>query len=148
MAGKGRQPSNAVGASDAGAAEASRLDRHRLAHHGAAVGQDLELGDGTAAGRRLSSSDGGRHGAQAGGRGLLHEGAHSLRLAEHGIHGDDFAQDWECALKEGHAQIEGGQTLPDERQSVFKGQTRGSKRKSRDENEMAEERVERRQKRS
>lgn len=72
--------------SSAGAAShASRLNSHGLAHDGAAVGEDLQLGDGATA-RRSGGARGGGHGAEAGSRGLLHEGAHSLGLAKNGVH--------------------------------------------------------------
>lgn len=72
--------------SSAGAASsASRLNSHGLAHDGAAVGEDLQLGNGAAA-RRSGRARGGSHGAEAGSCGLLHEGAHGLGLAKNGVH--------------------------------------------------------------
>lgn len=79
-AGVGRDPRDRVGSRDPSTSEAGGLDDHGLAHDGAAVSQDLQFGDGSAAGGGLGAG-GRRHGAQGGDRGLLHEGAHGLGLA-------------------------------------------------------------------
>ena len=108
VAGEGRQPSNAVSAAgDASATEAGRLDGHGLAHDRAAVGQDLQLGEGAAAGRRLRPRHGRRHGPQAGRRRLLHEGAHGLGLAEDGVHGGAFLLRFGSRCWDGLCRIEG-----------------------------------------
>lgn len=80
-----------------GSPRTRRLHRHGLAHDGAAVGKDLELGHGAATrGRsrrrrrllRRGADRRRRERPQGRRRRLLQEGAHGLGLAENGVHGD------------------------------------------------------------
>lgn len=80
------QPGN--GNAAAHATDLARLDGESLAHDGAAMGEQLQLGDGAATrrgglGRRAGRR---RQGAQRGGRGLLQEGAHGLGLPKNSVH--------------------------------------------------------------
>lgn len=72
------EPSNA----GAHTTDLARLDGESLAHDGAAVGEQLQLGDGAAARRGGLRRWTGRRGqgTQRGGRRLLQEGAHGLGL--------------------------------------------------------------------
>lgn len=64
-----------------------RLHGHGLAHDGAAVRIQLQLGHGAAAGRGSRAGAGGRrHGPQSGGRGRLEERAHGLGLTQDAVH--------------------------------------------------------------
>lgn len=78
---------------DAGsAAVTGGLDGEGLAHDGTALGEDLQLGHGAAAGRGRADGLGTgsrRHGPESGGRGRLEERAHGLGLAKDGIHGGE-----------------------------------------------------------
>lgn len=70
------------------------LDSHGVAHDGAALRKQLQLGHGTAAGGGGGSVDGrtggGGQSPQGARRGLLHEGAHGLGLPENSIHDGNF----------------------------------------------------------
>ena len=68
-------------------AHTGTLHREGLAHDGAAAGQDLEVGHGTASG---AGTSGRREGAQSGGRGALEEGAHGPGLLEHCLHDESI----------------------------------------------------------
>jgi len=76
----GRGGGEALGTGETGA-----LDGQGLAHDGAAAGDELEVGDGAAAG---AGAGGRREGAQCRGRGALEERAHGPGLAEERLHGD------------------------------------------------------------
>lgn len=64
-----------------------RLHGEGLAHDGAAMGVDLQLGHGAAAGRGGLGTGRRGHGAERRGRGGLEEGAHGLGLTENAVHG-------------------------------------------------------------
>lgn len=114
-----RQARNAD-ASAANTAELGGLDGQRLAHDGAAVGKQLQLGHGAAArGGRLGrrGTGRGRQGAQGGGRGLLQKGTHGLGLPQNSVHGGRlflggdgrrFGLLLVCTIKEYGKQEEGG----------------------------------------
>lgn len=66
------------------------LDSQRLAHDGAAVAEQLQLGHGAATGRHLRTGCR-RQRTQRRGRGLLQERAHCLGLAKDTIHDGSMA---------------------------------------------------------
>lgn len=83
-----RKGRDRASSSNAGEAGACRLNGHGLAHDGASARKGLQLRDGSATGGGRDGRTGSRrHGPEAGGGGLLHEGAHGLGLAKDGVHG-------------------------------------------------------------
>lgn len=84
VAGEAAHSSGSGGSSNT---DARGLDGKSLAHDGAALAKQLQLGDGAAAWRGLLGTGRGRESPKSGGRGLLQEGAHGLGLSKNSIHG-------------------------------------------------------------
>lgn len=77
-------------------AELGRLNGHGLAHDRAAVGKQLQLGHGAAAGRgrnlRANGAGRSRQSSQRGRRRLLEERTHGLGLPQNSVHGGDWGR--------------------------------------------------------